>query len=432
MESRKDLLFLAIVLSVAFVVRGDELKTESNESGIESPQQKPAILYTTNDSLSNASVVQAVDMNKDLHDKAIAAFNNICMEIKHFVAQYENENANSLIKIRRFYPKIFRGLDPHSPWSTDEPKVFKRQLFDAINTLEIPLSDENKKNFSKYMDIFDSVEKLQHSKCPKSDKMCSNQTILTDIRKQLKELVEYLKNGQKFIITLASYRVILSGYGIQKRKHEFDGSKITNKFIANDRIKYEVSDLNMKSPLADINSGYYNKIEHLPINVTRLKLLQSVWSQSMLPMSLKCSEDGKSLTVYGFNVMISEAMKASCWKNATSIEFFALNKVIIDVDIEKHSIYLAIIAPSWEVVNSKMKIDLSGSSFNDMYGSNGKDGKLGEKGEDGMPGRPGGSGGAFLGIGNDINVENKLEILITGGDGENGGNGGNGKLLSYS
>lgn len=140
--------------------------------------------------------------------------------------------------------------------------------------------------------------------------------------------------------------------------------------INSDDIESKVIDLDIQSTIDCIDPNLYSKIEQFPINTIRLKLLQGTWNQSILPVSNECSDDSKNLTVKGYNVLMSDVMKTYCWSNATNIEIFALNKVFIDVDIEKFSAYLSIIAPVWEVRESWVTI-LGNVRTIDLSGANG-------------------------------------------------------------
>lgn len=167
------------------------------------------------------------------------------------------------------------------------------------------------------------------------------------------------------------------------------------------------------------------------LSIIAVAVAQSSSHQIVLPISKECSADSKNLTVYGYNVAVSEVVTADCWANATSIEIFALNKMLIDVDIEKYSTCLSIIAPEWEIVlNDQMPsrhIKLIGADATKMsYNSPAKNSDaLGKPGDDGLAGMPGESAGLFFGIGQRIN-DKPFEIHLIGGKGGNGQDGGNG------
>lgn len=104
-----------------------------------------------------------------------------------------------------------------------------------------------------------------------------------------------------------------------------------------------------------------------------------------------CSPE--KLIVKGNVVKISDVLNVTCMGKANYIEMFALDKIIIDADIDKtgQNAQISLIAPTWEIVNER-KIILNGkigSSFASVNASNGigsfKHGKPGKAGGSGEP-----------------------------------------------
>lgn len=344
--------------------------------------------------LSDSSVNQVLGFVNEIRNKMIPELTNVFSDIKRFALQQENENAKNLTRIRELYSKIDRNFVQYDCESfIRNPNLLDLGLLRFINASRIILSDEKKNKFTQNANLLEFADAmLKHNT---NSKVIP--TILDEVVKQMDKLKKDLKRSVHFFQSLKFYWDRLAYYDNQKRKGEIDGSRLMKLVINNEKVPIEMADLDIKSPLAIIDDQLYNTIEHTSVGTVRLKLLQSVWSQSMLPMSIKCSADGKQLTVYGNYVIVSDAMKANCWAKAESIEIFALNKVFINVDIKpEKSTYLAIIAAEWEVVDltgngAKRKIHLNGGDF----------------------------AGLMFGIGEGIN-NRKLEFLLTDADGGNG------------
>lgn len=151
-----------------------------------------------------------------------------------------------------------------------------------------------------------------------------------------------------------------------------------------------------------------------------------------LLFDISCSTD--RLLVNGSIIFISDVIENSeCWSSVKSVDILALDKVIIDVDIDKskQGVSLRIISPSWEIVRppnrEKRKILLTGEDGM-SYNTAANDGIniVQPYGMQGMPGKSGGAGGNFVGIGNSFINDQYLKIDISGGNGGNGQAGGKG------
>lgn len=342
---------------------------------------------------SQENVNQTLDMLKELHNEMISEFNTICSDIKRFTLRQENANAKNLTKITQTFGKMyFHFISPHFSWSIDEPKVFAKEFLDHMNASEIISPHVNVGKFIQSLGILDFAQNLLKHNSQRYEMP----TILYEIREQLKKLASDLRYSFDFYKTLSIYGDRLSSYEYNMLTAHFDASRLMKLVINNDKIPIEIADLEIKYPLAELDQRLYNKIQHMPVNNNRLRLLQSVWGQNTLRHTIKCSEDGKHLTVYGYNVALYFAQMVQCWHTATSVEIFALNNLYIDDDIENKNLsYLAIIAPEWKVYllndETSRKIHLNGSY----------------------------SAGLMLGIGNKM-IQEEIEIRLTDEDGANG------------
>lgn len=353
---------------------------------------------------SDAFANQTFDMIKELDNEMIVQFAIMSLEIKRFAMQQEKESANNLTVLIETFNSIYTKISQIS--STDEPEVFKKQLIDVVNALRIILSNENTKKFLKNIEFLDFARTLLNN----SYNFVREQSVIpNEIMNQPADLSAYFSDLKSFYDFLAELREKLSQYKIQNQKHKYDGSSLMELVIDNDFVKSKVIDLGIKYTINNIDPNLYSQIEYLPIDAIKLKQLQGIWNQSMQPISEDCSEDSKNLTVSGYNVMISDVIKSDCWPNATNIEIFAFNKVFLDVDIEKFSAYLSIIAPVWELVS----IDGLPIKKIGVNGFNGRCSKHIPYAES----YDAGPGGHFFGIGQKINDIYQLKIDVRGGRG---------------
>lgn len=364
-----------------------------------------------------------------LRQKLIDNFSSIGSDIKRFILEKEKYSANSLNESINTISMINQKL---SQIFSMEPKLFAKQLINFTDTLTINLSIRSVNKFLKYIEFIDFLRLFNKN----------NLGIPIVILNQITNHKNYLKNSLWWYNFLIIVREKLSEYSIQKQTNNFDGSRLMTLAISSENSERTVGDLDIKSTIDLIDPQIFSTIKHLHINAFKLKLLQSIWDQSMQPISIDCSTDGKFLIAKGFNVLIRDIIESDCWTNAMHIEIFALNKVFLDANIDKPSAYLSIISPAWEIVlKSGIQIELSGpNAINytvpaksgenivewEVIGNDGENySPLMNTAKNGVPGMPGGPGGQFFGIGESIN-HNWLEINLNGGRGGNGQDGGNG------
>lgn len=383
--------------------------------------------------ISNNTKVCIDDVVDGLKDKLIADFNTIDSDIKRFILQKEKLSAGSVNKSMGALSMINGNL---SEIISMEPTKFVKQLTHVVDTLDISVSSRIFNRFCNYVDFLDFVQLFSKN----------NFMMPIEILNQIADQRAYLNESQLWYNFMIDLSDKLSKYRVQQQSKNFDGNRILNLEINDQNEDKMVSALDIQSQLDHVDPEIYPKIQYLHVNTYKLKLLQGIWSQSMLPITKDCSSDGNLLIVKGFNVLISDILDSECWSNAAHIEIFAMNKVFLDADIKRPSIYLSIISPAWEIVlnngASNRQINLRGAD-SPNYNSSAREGisypnvnetrknvKYPEKGENGMAGVRGGSGGNFFGIGWSIN-DNQLVLNVNGGDGGNGQDGGNGNFLFY-
>lgn len=153
-------------------------------------------------------------------------------------------------------------------------------------------------------------------------------------------------------------------------------------------------------------------------------VLKSCLSNDVPPhLYSKCSSN--KIMVKGFDIKISEVLAMECIGTAKFIEIFALNKLIIDADIDKEGFnaQLSVIAPTFEIIGRR-KMNLNGGS-GESHSSPQAHLSIGN-GRDGKPGNPGGTAGSLLVIGEKFINEKQCEIHVNGGSGGAGQDGGAG------
>lgn len=133
------------------------------------------------------------------------------------------------------------------------------------------------------------------------------------------------------------------------------------------------------------------------------------------------------LIVKGENISVSDVVNNENWNNADTIDVFALNNIVIDVNISRigEGAKLAFFAPNW-TIKFPQNITLDGANGSDY--SNPANNAIGEvvKGDNGKPGSPGGSAGHFFGAAITFENAHLLSIRAVGGKGGAGQTGGKG------
>lgn len=198
-----------------------------------------------------------------------------------------------------------------------------------------------------------------------------------------------------------------------------------------------------KSPLGNIALAWTEPLK----NFTRqyLKRLEKFYCREdggrlfLRKVDQSCMATRKEYTLYvrGYSVKLSDLNFQLCRVDPKVIEIFAIEEVIIDVDVSLigKMVEFVIIAPKWFVISSsdgvvpgRRIINLSGSngkSFEEQQAKNGTtDGN--RNGANGMAGNPGGPAGSFYGAAEKIVNAEKLTVLADGGRGGDGQHGGHG------
>lgn len=136
----------------------------------------------------------------------------------------------------------------------------------------------------------------------------------------------------------------------------------------------------------------------------------------------------RHLLVEGENVNLNDVVEHENFANASTIDVFALDQIVINANVSKigEKATLAFIAPRWTVSELPVGITLDGVNGQN-YSTPAHDAIGNEvKGDDGKPGLAGVSAGHFFGAGIAFENLNLLSIRAVGGQGGPGQPGGKG------
>lgn len=250
------------------------------------------------------------------------------------------------------------------------------------------------------------------------------------ISNEANKIVSHFDASSKWYSFLIDLYEQLSQMNLKSNEIKKEANDLMEKCSIGEKQEIGVSEIGLQKflDMIDIKTKY--DLETLQINVFQSKALKNVLALT-INMEVKCSADGS--TISGFNVKISDAMELKCWQSSDIIKVFALDKILIDVDIDRtnddlSSKKLSIIAPIWKVIGNR-GINLNGKDAQNYWSSASDGNAYSIDGVDGSPGRSGSSAGSFFGIGNEFINGKMLSINANGGDGGSGQNGGRGKII---
>lgn len=356
----------------------------------------------------------AMELIKELKTNLADNILNINSEIISFYWRKENETTDVNVLREKMLSdfKVFSGI------ASKVPEIFTRQLVAAINSLTIPVSSNTIKLLYDHIDVVRFAETLGNNVSP----------VQIEIENGLNTLTQYLsvtKDWYQFSIELQN---ALSQYEIQKDVARFNPQalveildRLINQTNSNSSEIF-FRDTGIVEFVNQINPQLINDMDDITINAIKLKSLKKLWQQNMFSSTISsCTPN--ALLIKGFNVKMSDMIHVQCPANV--IKLMALNRIFIDVDVEKTDKQIQIIAPAWEIFGQR-KINLYGLPGTN-YNSPPPKVAHGKPGTPGQPGRSGQQGGHFIGFGDTFINSQSLTITSTGGRGGDGQIGGNGK-----
>lgn len=361
--------------------------------------------------------IQIFDFLQNLSSTWTENLLKLLHEIKTFYLNQEKH----VIKLQETHNLLTVGFQNFIDVEFIAPKSFYSNLIDGAHQMNIPID-----NWKEYLNDIVSDDFYGILKIVSDDK----HSILFEYPvKSLNELKKYITESKQW------YDFIFNLHSILLHFNDFvDVEKLVAQ-CSNDDGEINISKMTeLKTLLAQINNktldAVYAKFSSAAtVDFLKKTALKTVLSQTIYNQSFPICPENDNLSVTGYTVRISDVIKnAKCWKEAKLIQIFALDKVIIDADIDKigKNATVAIIAPSWRI-SGKREINLAGIAGSAREPTNASEGKnRKENGRNGEPGLAGGSGGHFFGFGNQFTNAELLEIIANGGRGGVGQDGGNG------
>jgi hypothetical protein len=292
-----------------------------------------------------------------------------------------------------------------------EPKTLTRTLVNAFKTLEVNIVIDNLIDIShqcKYLEILQIVS---------GDDLALTQT--SEWMDPIKKIVNEIRDSKDWFTLLVDMRDKLL---------EPTAPAIT---VGSHRGVRNLWALNSsRNLLTEIES--YGNITLSGIDGVKLDALRRVLrATGRETMTISCL-DGQAVLAKGAYVTLSKVLLYTCTSKVKSIEIFASEEVLIDVDILKvgEEMQVRILAPRWRVKGHRI-ISLSGAPGPRQKPESADDGRqLGYRGQDGKPGLPGGDAGSFFAISREF-IEGRIVINrpdgSMGGPGQDGGNGAEGR-----
>lgn len=316
-----------------------------------------------------------------------------------------------LFDLDALFDKMDQAYRKISQIKHDDPRSLVKQIIEAVEALkiEIPVSELN--DILKHIEINDFLKTLVEQNGPNSFQMSDG----------LLKTTKYLEESKIWYNFLLFLHRSLSEYKVQEMVDTYKqhvANIVARCAIGRDEEK-NVTDIVLKK-LLDLTNIFLDPIvEHMIVNSFKLEKLKIVLHRTMLDYGTKFCSPGR-LTVQGYNVKLSDIKEMNCTGDVQFREIFVMNNFFIDEDFEEtgKDLQLIIIAPTWEVIGKK-KITLNGKKGEQHSPLDAPDGNINHRdGFDGKPGKPGYSAGCFMAIGNKFIKDNKLQVHLTGGNGD--------------
>lgn len=346
------------------------------------------------------------------------AHDAILNEIKQFHVQQENETLDH----NALYEKFLFHLKKVDLINSTDPKVYAKQMANAIDELDMEISVSNWNQFLADVSA-----------------LADSQSKLYKIDNGMKTIARYLNDSAIWYHFLIQFHDILSEYKMQSIPAKNMAMDIVLKIRSVNKNELgNVNELGLTQLLDATIKKVYAEVENMAVNQVKLNALKNLLQQTMTAdLNTSCSP--MELVVKGYNVKINDALYSKCSEQIRSVKIFAMNKLYIDSDVDKtgNELQLSMIAPTWEIIGGR-QITLDGANGIAHSNLSARDGVQNpENGSNGLPGKAGGPAGHFFGIGNQFLplathiMDGELDIHLHGGVGGPGQNGGNG-IAIYS
>lgn len=357
--------------------------------------------FDFNYEISDVLIDKIPELIDEIQNRLMAAISVIDVEIENYFVSVENLSPNLV----DYFEVLKVSYKKFSELKTSFPRLFLKQLEEISSDFGMDISSDLDSILNHY-DFFEFL-KMYNGNSSEENSLVFN----------LPNSINLINESFKWYGFLINLQDFLSINNLDE---------IVNVESLKPNEMKSIVDIGLKPVLDHTKSKFHLEVENMPINSFQLEKLISILHQNTVEkMFFKCTA---KLTVTGKTIKISDVLVIPCYDYTHLIEVFALNKLIIDVDINKtgKGAQISLIAPAWEI-SGKRKIILDGAPGKEQLDANARSGVgLKKNGEIGKPGWPGGNGGGFLGIGDKFINDRNLEIHVNGGKGGSGQHGGNG------
>lgn len=360
---------------------------------------------------------------KIIQDGFVSDMTNIGHELKEFYKKKENQ----LSDISELYEISKSGVDIFSAINTEDPRLFLKEILNATYVLEIAVSNDTIEPILKHIESIDFLMTVV------------DQTLTNQLIHQVNDIVKSLQNSRDWYGFLMYLEEELTNIDFLNDDMKIVARSIMDNlkmidYGENDKL-INIGDIGLK-PLLEKSTN--NKISYIhsqsTVNLVQLKALKNILNEFTNDrLTTTCSSNQLNMELKGNVIKMSDVLKDDCYATARNIKIFALNKLIVDENIDKtgQQAQILIIAPTWDInehrsfildgengKNHSLEIAANGTGANEHPGD----------GENGEPGLPGSGGGNFFAIGSKFLHGELLTIQANGGNGGAGQHGGNGML----
>ncbi|XP_031639742.1 uncharacterized protein LOC116351742 [Contarinia nasturtii] len=360
-----------------------------------------------------------------LKEKLINRASDIFAEIEKFYLNQEKKTSDLSVideTMTLGYERLFASSSSDL-WSTKDLRRFRNLIIRFVSDLKIEIPDEIFDDFKSTINTIFSL------KLPSED-------ILSNLLKNdaVKKTKIYLFETIEWYKLLHVVHTALSEYKMQN-KTEFGKANDMIKSVSalikgkeNNSFKLSQTKILEYAKRIDQTKNTFN-LKQMILNSNKLKMFNALLG--LVTQNSTSDNSSNRLLVKGYNVKLSDFKNDINSNEIQHIRVFALNKIFVDIDIDKtgKENQILFIAPEVEVV-SERTIILNGASgeSHDVPAPN-EAVASGAKGNGGKAGKPGGPAGKFSCIAFKFSNSGGLKIQAnggTGGPGQNGGWGGDG------
>lgn len=337
--------------------------------------------------------------------------------IQFYRSREEQMGLNNIVKLiheletgHNILSEMIRNIS-ESP----EPKKFSKIIVNVLRTLEVNIAIDNLIDITrqcKYLEFLQIIGGQDFVKVLITEWVSPINNIVNEIRDS-KEWFAFLVTTHDALLAVSDPAETASASHRKDTRANGTGFR---------KLGTEIESYGIP--------GYEN-ITRSGINDPKLRALRNVLRTTEKEKTKVSCLDGEKISANGTHVKLSEVLELTinkCEKQLKSIEIFASDTVLIDVDLDKagEQLHVTILAPKWNATGRR-RIILSGSEGPRHVPQRAADGGWpGHSGKDGKPGLTGGNAGSYFTIAKEY-LEGDIAFYSHGGKGGPGQGGGNGR-----